>query len=68
MAYMSNANKKPLGRPRSIQSHQAMLQATLELLAEVGFDLMSIDAIAARAGVGKKNWSRTLLKVCEKKL
>jgi AcrR family transcriptional regulator len=30
-----------------------MLQATLELLAEVGFDLMSIDAIAARAGVGK---------------
>jgi AcrR family transcriptional regulator len=53
MAYMSNANKKPLGRPRSIQSHQAMLQATLELLAEVGFDLMSIDAIAARAGVGK---------------
>jgi AcrR family transcriptional regulator len=30
-----------------------MLQATLELLAEVGFDAMSIDAIAARAGVGK---------------
>lgn len=30
-----------------------MLQATLELLAEVGFDTMSIDAIAARAGVGK---------------
>jgi AcrR family transcriptional regulator len=50
---MSNANKKPPGRPRSIQSHQAMLQATLELLAEVGFDTMSIDAIAARAGVGK---------------
>jgi AcrR family transcriptional regulator len=30
-----------------------MLQATLELLAEVGFDAMSIDAIATRAGVGK---------------
>jgi AcrR family transcriptional regulator len=30
-----------------------MLQATLELLAEVGFNAMSIDAIAARAGVGK---------------
>lgn len=50
---MSNANKKPPGRPRSAQSHQAMLQATLELLAEVGFDAMSIDALAARAGVGK---------------
>lgn len=30
-----------------------MLQATLELLAEVGFNAMSMDAIAARAGVGK---------------
>lgn len=49
---MSNTDKKT-GRPRSIQSHQAILQATLELLAEVGFDIMSIDAIAARAGVGK---------------
>lgn len=53
MASMSNANKKPPGRPRSIQSHQAMLRATLDLLAEVGFDAMSIDAISARAGVGK---------------
>ncbi|OUL22864.1 TetR family transcriptional regulator [Nostoc sp. RF31YmG] len=50
---MTDSNKKSLGRPRSIQAHQAMLQATLELLAEVGFDGMSIDAIAARAGVGK---------------
>jgi AcrR family transcriptional regulator len=50
---MNNTDKKPPGRPRSIQSHQAMLKATLELLAKVGFDVMSIDAIAARAGVGK---------------
>jgi AcrR family transcriptional regulator len=50
---MTDSNKKSLGRPRSTQSHQAMLQATLELLAEVGFDAMSIDAIASRAGVGK---------------
>ncbi len=49
-----NANdKKNPGRPRSIESHRAMLKATLELLAEVGFDAMSIEAIAARAGVGK---------------
>jgi AcrR family transcriptional regulator len=50
---MSNVSKKPLGRPRSAQSHQAILQAALELLAEVGFERMSIDAIATRAGVGK---------------
>jgi AcrR family transcriptional regulator len=50
---MSKTDKKSPGRPRSIKSHQAMLQATLELLAEVGFDVMSIDAIASRAGVGK---------------
>jgi AcrR family transcriptional regulator len=50
---MSDDIKKQPGRPRSTQSHQAMLQATLELLGEVGFDGMSIDAIASRAGVGK---------------
>lgn len=50
---MSDTDKKPLGRPRSAESHHAMLQATLEVLAEVGFDAMSIDAIATRAGVGK---------------
>ncbi|MBD2021946.1 TetR/AcrR family transcriptional regulator [Leptolyngbya sp. FACHB-36] len=50
---MNEINKKLPGRPRSTQSHQAMLQSTLELLAEVGFEAMSIDAIAARAGVGK---------------
>lgn len=50
---MSDTAKKPQGRPRSTQSHQAILQATLELLGEVGFDRMSIDGIATRAGVGK---------------
>lgn len=50
---MSDATKKSLGRPRSNQSHQAILQATLELLSEVGFERMSIEAIATRAGVGK---------------
>jgi AcrR family transcriptional regulator len=50
---MSDVTKKPPGRPRSAQSHQAILQATLELLAEVGFERMAIDAIATRAGVGK---------------
>ncbi len=42
------------GRPRSVQSQQAILDATLTLLSTEGFDAMSIEAIAARAGVGKK--------------
>ncbi|MEO1210431.1 MAG: TetR/AcrR family transcriptional regulator [Cyanobacteria bacterium J06638_20] len=50
---MKDAKKKSPGRPRSAASHQAMLKATLELLAEVGFEAMSIEAIATRAGVGK---------------
>jgi AcrR family transcriptional regulator len=50
---MNEIKKKPPGRPRSAQSHQAILQATLELLAEVGFSAVSIEAIATRAGVGK---------------
>ncbi len=50
---MSDTAKKPQGRPRSTQSDQAIVQAALELLGEVGFDRMSIDGIATRAGVGK---------------
>lgn len=50
---MSESVKKKPGRPRSVESHQAMKNATLELLAEVGYERLSMDAIAARAGVGK---------------
>lgn len=50
---MTEYDEKRPGRPRSVESHQAILQATLDLLGEVGFNIMSIDAIAARAGVGK---------------
>lgn len=50
---MSDIAKKPPGRPRSVQSDQAIVQATLKLLAEVGFERMSIEAIATRAKVGK---------------
>jgi AcrR family transcriptional regulator len=41
------------GRPRSDTSKTALIQATFEMLREVGFERMTIDAIAARAGVGK---------------
>lgn len=44
--------RKP-GRPRSVQAHNAILAATLALLGEVGFEALSIEAIAERAKVGK---------------
>lgn len=50
---MSKCAKNPSGRPRSSEADQAILQATLDLLAEVGYQAMSIEAIAARAKVGK---------------
>jgi AcrR family transcriptional regulator len=43
----------PRGRPRSTEADRAILSATLELLAERGLDAMSIEEVAARAGVGK---------------
>jgi AcrR family transcriptional regulator len=50
-----------VGRPRSAEAHQAILAATVELLAEEGFEGMSIEAVANRARVGKttiyRRWS-----------
>lgn len=45
-------SRKP-GRPRSSEAHQAILDATLAILAEVGFQALSIEQVAARAGAGK---------------
>ncbi|WP_375513253.1 TetR/AcrR family transcriptional regulator [uncultured Nostoc sp.] len=50
---MSKQTNSPSGRPRSIHADQAIVQATLDLLAEVGYESMSIEAIASRARVGK---------------
>ncbi|MFJ2029159.1 TetR/AcrR family transcriptional regulator [Streptosporangium sp. NPDC087985] len=53
---------RPAGRPRSARAEKAIIDATLDLIGE-GMSLaeLSIEAIAARAGVGKttiyRRWS-----------
>jgi AcrR family transcriptional regulator len=41
------------GRPRCMKRHRTIQQAALELLEEVGFNSLTIEGVAARAGVGK---------------
>lgn len=41
------------GRPRNAGADLAILDATTQLLIEGGFGRLSVDAVAARAGVGK---------------
>lgn len=50
---MTGAPVRSPGRPRSAQADTAIVDATLALLSEEGFDRLSMDAVAARAGVGK---------------
>jgi AcrR family transcriptional regulator len=49
------------GRPRRASARPAIIEAALELLADRGFAETTIDAIAARAGVGRntiyRRWS-----------
>jgi AcrR family transcriptional regulator len=46
------------GRPRDEGREQAILEAALELLAEVGYEAMSIEAIAVRAKCSKATMYR----------
>ena len=48
----AGTSRRP-GRPRSEQAEQAIIEATLDLFAEQGFDGVCVEAVAARAGVGK---------------
>jgi len=41
------------GRPRSSETEQAILQATRELLVEAGVQGLTVEKVAARAGVAK---------------
>jgi len=41
------------GRPRSSEADRAILDTALRLLVEQGYDAMSIEGVAAAAGVGK---------------
>ncbi|MBF8190241.1 TetR/AcrR family transcriptional regulator [Nonomuraea sp. K274] len=46
--------KQPDPARRSERSRQAILEAARELISEVGYARLTIEAIAARAGVGKQ--------------
>jgi AcrR family transcriptional regulator len=47
-------NRATRGRRRSDRSHQAIITATQELLVERGYRELTIEGVAARAGVGKQ--------------
>ncbi|MBB6393605.1 AcrR family transcriptional regulator [Actinomadura coerulea] len=51
---MTGTERRHAGRPRSERAEKAIIEATLDLLAEEsGVAGVSIEAVAARAGVGK---------------
>ncbi|WP_225725124.1 MULTISPECIES: TetR-like C-terminal domain-containing protein [unclassified Nocardia] len=47
------AASKPVGRPRDPDRDRALLAAVGEILPEVGYDKLTMDAVAARAGAGR---------------
>lgn len=65
----SNPSSANAGRPRSEEAHQAILDATLELIVEVGYSALTVEGVASRAGVGKatiyRRWSSKLPLVIE---
>jgi len=48
-----DAGARPVGRPRDITRELALLHATAEVLAEVGYDRLTMDAVASRAKSSK---------------
>ncbi len=64
-----SSDSSSAGRPRSEEAHQAILDATLELLVEVGFSALTVEGVANRAGVGKatiyRRWTSKLPLIVE---
>lgn len=50
---MNEEAPRPRGRPRSADARTAILRATREILEEAGITSVTMEGIAARAGVGK---------------
>lgn len=50
---MNTRSSSQPGRPRSAEADQAILGAALKLLKDQGYVRMSVEAVAAEAGVGK---------------
>ena len=48
------ARREPDPTRRNARAHAAILDATRELIGKIGYDKMSIEGIAAAAGVGKQ--------------
>jgi hypothetical protein len=46
------------GRPRSERAHRAILEAALDLPAEHGMSGLTMEGVAARAGIGKRTLYR----------
>ena len=53
MSEKKQSKQHTVGRPRSEASKIAILNATIDLLEESGYSTLTIEAIAAYAGVGK---------------
>ncbi|MBN9175770.1 MAG: TetR/AcrR family transcriptional regulator [Microbacterium sp.] len=53
MAQLADAPKPRLGRKRDHSRDREILEAALDVLAETGYDGMTIDMVAARAKAGK---------------
>lgn len=54
MADQVQAESRQRGRPRSEASHQAVLEATARLLCSIPYEDLTVERIAAEAGVGKQ--------------